>query len=131
MSGPIVVLGARGFVGSHLTARLVEEGRLVRAGSRDPERAAQQHPELDWVAADVEDRASLDAAFAGADAVVYLVHQMRAQVEDLQAAEVASAVRVREAAEAAGVRRIVYLGGPEPTGPGVKASSRVSWVTRM
>lgn len=118
MSGPVVVLGARGFVGRHLVERLHAHGVAVRAASRSPDRARAQQPELDWVAANVDDPASLDAAFEGADAVVYLVHQMRADVDDLEAAEAHSAQNVVEAADRAGVRRLVYLGGPAPTGEG-------------
>jgi uncharacterized protein YbjT (DUF2867 family) len=71
---------------------------------------------VDWVHLDVEDDSSLDAAFAGADAVVYLVHQMRDHGRNLVSLERRSATRVRQAAERAGVRRIVYLGGPVPAG---------------
>jgi len=114
MSGLTVVLGARGFVGHHLCQRLVAAGTPVRATSRHPARARERYPELDWVAADVEDPASLQAAFAGADAAVYLVHQMRADVGDLEEAEARSAQRAIEAADRAGLRRLVYLGGPRP-----------------
>jgi len=116
MSGPVVILGARGFVGSHLAARLHEAGTPIRAASRSPDRARRAAPQLDWIAADVDDPASLEAAFRGADAVVYLVHQMRADVADLEAAEAQSARNVVAAADAAGVRRLVYLGGPRPSG---------------
>jgi uncharacterized protein YbjT (DUF2867 family) len=88
----------------------------VRAGTRDEERARTQRPELDWVRLDVEDEPSLDAAFADADAIVYLVHQMRERGRNLVSLERQSATRVRKAAERAGVRRIVYLGGPVPAG---------------
>jgi len=116
MTGTIVVCGARGFVGGHLVTALGAAGVPVRAGTRDVARARAQRPELDWVALDVEDEASLDAAFAGADAIVYLVHQMRERDRNLVLLERQSATRVRKAAERAGVRRIVYLGGPVPAG---------------
>lgn len=112
MSGPVVVCGARGFVGSNLVDRLVANGRTVRAGTRSPDSARRARPDLDWVALDVESPKTLDAAFEGADAVVYLVHQMRADSPDLEALEKASARNALEAAERAGVRRIVYLGAP-------------------
>lgn len=117
MRGPTVICGARGFVGSHLTQALVERGHTVRAGSRHPERVDDTRPEVTWVELDVERPETLGPAFEGADAVVYLVHQMSDGGAGLEAREAASALAVREAAEAAGVRRLVYLGGPAPTGP--------------
>ena len=112
----VVVCGARGFVGQHLVQALTEHGHEVIGGSRSPERARDQFPRVCWVELDVERPKTLAKAFEGADAVVYLVHQMRSGSDDLVAAERESAHGVREAAEAAGVQRIVYLGGPVPEG---------------
>ena len=117
MNRTVVICGARGFVGRHLVRRLTAMGVPVRAGTRSPEAARRADPNTSWVHLDVEDEASLDAAFAGADAVVYLVHQMREVGCNLVSLERRSGARVRQAAERAGVRRIVYLGGPVPSGP--------------
>ena len=114
MSGVVVVAGATGFVGSHAVRALREAGYTVRGGTRSPERARAAEPEIDWVHLDVADEASMAAALAGADALVYLVHQMREHADNLLQSERDSALRVRTAAEVAGVRRVVYLGGPDP-----------------
>ena len=137
----VVVAGATGFVGRHLVPVLQASGREVVCGSRDPERARASAPDLTWVKLDVGEPESLEGALEGADGLIYLVHQMRADTPDLLAHERASAHRVREAAERAGVRRIVYLGGPEPqgepshhlaarlaTGEALRSSSTVSCV---
>jgi hypothetical protein len=58
----------------------------------------------------VTDRASMDAACVGIDAVLFLVHAMDGQ-PDFAAREAAGATTVRDAAAGAGVQRIVYLGG--------------------
>lgn len=118
--GPVVVCGARGFVGSRLVKHLLEQGVDVRAGTRSPARAKQTHPAINWVELEVESPATLATAFAGAESVVYLVHQMCSDSDDLEALEARSAQNVAEAAAAAGVSRIVYLGGPKPTGPASK-----------
>jgi uncharacterized protein YbjT (DUF2867 family) len=68
------------------------------------------------VHADVDETASLERAMVGVDTLVYLVHHMRSGHADLLASERAAAQRVLAVAEAAGVGRIVYLGGPEPEG---------------
>jgi uncharacterized protein YbjT (DUF2867 family) len=117
MSGPVVVLGASGFVGTHVVDALIAAGRPVRAGTRNPDRARRHRPDHPWVRADLGDTASLERSFRGADALVYLVHHMRAHTaDDLVELEEQTAGRVRETAEEAGIRRIVYLGAPEPPG---------------
>lgn len=125
-SRPIVIAGATGFVGSHLAARLRRAGHSLRLGSRRPEAAAENAPEYDWVHLDVGDPESLEAALEGASALVYLVHGMRHHTDDLVAREEACALRVRTLAEAAGVDKIVYLGGPRPQGrPSVHLQARL------
>lgn len=114
MNRSILVCGATGFVGTHLMKRLADSGHRVVGATRRPEAARSRYPEWSWTFADVEDKSSLKAAMEGHDTVVYLVHQMREDGNRLLRREQASAYRVREAAEGAGVRRIVYLGGPEP-----------------
>jgi len=56
------------------------------------------------------DRASLDGAFDGVDVAYYLVHSM-GSAHDFAHADVEAARNFADAARAAGVRRIVYLGG--------------------
>ncbi|MEQ1572161.1 MAG: NAD(P)H-binding protein [Myxococcota bacterium] len=120
----IVVAGASGFVGRHLVRRLVDAGRPVRQGTRAAGRPDE--PGAPWVVFDVDSGDGLDLALTGADALVYLVHSLAHRGPDLIAREEASAERVRSAAERAGVRRIVYLGGPWPAGePSVHLRARL------
>ncbi len=113
----MVVAGASGFVGRHLVDRLRQDGHRVLCGTRDPRRASAVRPGFTWTALDVDDEGTLDAAFVDADALVFLVHRLR-DAGDLHAAEHAAAERVLAAAERAGLKRIVYLGGPSPSGSG-------------
>lgn len=128
----VVVAGASGFVGRKLVERLVRDGVTVRCGTRDPVSARRARPDLDWVKLDV-DAGDLGEALAGADALVYLVHQMQEDHGDeLIAREEAAATRVVRACEAAGVRRIVYLGGPVPAGkPSPHLQSRLRTGERL
>lgn len=125
---PILVTGASGFAGSLLAARMQAEGRRVRALGRDPqrvrdalrrdERAQRGAPpaaEIEIVRGDALSGDGLAAALAGVDVAYYLIHSMEPAARD---APPAFAQRERRAAEnfaaaatAAGVRRIVYLGG--------------------
>jgi uncharacterized protein YbjT (DUF2867 family) len=109
----IAVAGATGYVGGLLCARLRGRDADVRALARHPGRA----PELreigcEVVAADVLDPESLEPALGGADVAYYLVHSMgRGSDGDFAARDKQGAENFAVAAAAAGVRRIVYLGG--------------------
>ena len=102
----VTVTGASGFVGSHLCQELVEAGHHVRAMTRHPDAYAGAG---EAVYGDVSDRDSLGPALDGADAAYYLVHSL--DREDFEAADAEAARDFSAAASAAGVRRIVYLGG--------------------
>jgi uncharacterized protein YbjT (DUF2867 family) len=122
----ILVIGASGFAGSLLVPRLCAEGHTVRALGRDPERVRQalartrerresQPADVEVVRGDMLTGAGLERALDGVEVAYYLIHSM----ERPPANGAAFAVRERIAAESfaaaaagAGVRRIVYLGGP-------------------
>ncbi|WP_027341579.1 NAD(P)H-binding protein [Hamadaea tsunoensis] len=106
MVANVVVTGASGFIGSHLTRELVAAGHHVRAMTRRPQAYAGAG---DPVAGDVLDRESLTAALAGADAAYYLVHSLDS--DDFEAKDTEGARNFTAAAAEQGLRRIVYLGG--------------------
>jgi len=109
----IAVAGATGYVGGLLCRRLREEDRTVRALARRPEGAR------DLAAAGCEVRRvdvlrpeTLGPALEGADVAYYLVHSMGRGAEgDFAERDRRAARNFAAAAAAAGVRRIVYLGG--------------------
>ncbi len=128
----ILVTGASGFVGSLLIPRLGAAGHAVRAMGRDEariRRALAPRPReagsdgaasaaVEVVRADAVSGAGLDRALDGVQVAYYLIHSMEAA-----ASEPASSFALREriaaenfaaASAAAGVRRIVYLGGLVP-----------------
>jgi uncharacterized protein YbjT (DUF2867 family) len=114
----VLVTGATGFVGSHLVPVLAGTGTQVVGGTRDVDRARQTHPDRTFVHLDVHDADSVRAALAGRTHAVYLVHGMGAgaAADDYERTELAAAHTFRTAAAAAGLRRIVYLGGMRPDG---------------
>lgn len=105
----IFVAGASGFVGTALVPALVAAGHQVRAGMRRPTAAS----DAEVVAFDLDDEASIDAAVAGVDAVVYLVHGL--DRVGFSQWESQSSSRFAAACRRAGVSRLVYLGGVVPT----------------
>ncbi len=102
----ILVTGASGFVGSRLGAALDEKGHEVRAMTRHPERyVGAGRP----VAGDVGDERSLREALEGCEAAYYLVHSL--DDPDFERKDAEAARTFARAAAAAGIDRIVYLGG--------------------
>lgn len=65
MIEPVLVTGAAGFAGSHLTESLVADGVRV-IGWRRPGREAPLDPRVEWMAVDVLDRDRVAAALAEA-----------------------------------------------------------------
>jgi uncharacterized protein YbjT (DUF2867 family) len=110
----VVVFGATGYIGAHLVPRLLCEGCAVRACGRNRKvLEARDWSGVESVEADALMPDSLPAALAGADTAYYLVHSMAAG-QDFGRLDVQAAENFAAAAERAGVRRIVYLGGLVP-----------------
>lgn len=115
MAGPeskrILLTGATGYVGGRLLARLEARGHAVRCLARRPEFLLPRVGDrTEVVAGDVLDATTLPAAMTGIDAAIYLVHSMGAATS-FEAADRCGAENFAAAARAAGVRRILYLGG--------------------
>jgi len=109
--GRILLTGATGYVGGRLLTALEADGRTVRCLARRPEYLRPRvGPATEVVAGDVQDPASLAVALAGVETAFYLVHSMDAG-EAFEAADRRGAQHFGSAARAAGVRRIIYLGG--------------------
>ena len=117
MSAPIqtrryLITGASGYVGGRLVRTLVDENLDVRILVRDRNKVKGQP----WAQAveisegSAENRADLDAALAGVHTAYYLLHSINLgpNFHDIEAQ---MACDFAQAAQAAGVAQIVYLGG--------------------
>ncbi|MBL3667197.1 SDR family oxidoreductase [Streptomyces sp. M2CJ-2] len=110
-----LVTGASGYIGGRLVPELLKAGHRVRCLARSPDKL-RDHPwagDVETVRGDVTDADSVAAAMHGIDVAYYLVHALAGgsgfEETDRRAARVFAGQ-----AHAAGVRRIVYLGGLTP-----------------
>lgn len=111
MPGDILLTGATGYVGGRLLPLLNKSGRPVRCLTRRPEALRDRTgPTTTIVLGDVLDGRSLAAAFVGIETAYYLVHSM-GEERDFEEQDRIAAGNFAKAAAAAGVRRIIYLGG--------------------
>jgi uncharacterized protein YbjT (DUF2867 family) len=107
----LLLTGASGYVGGRLLNRLQASGRPLRCLTRHPDILRDRvAPHTEVIAGDVLDRPSLDAAFQGVHTACYLVHSMAGD-GDFKELDRRAAVNFAEAARAAGVAQVVYLGG--------------------
>jgi uncharacterized protein YbjT (DUF2867 family) len=109
-----LVTGATGYIGGRLAPRLLAAGHTVTCLSRSAGRLRDvpwAH-EVDIVEGDLSEPGTLPAAFAGVDVAYFLVHSLGQP--DFERLDREAAGNFAAAAKLAGVRRIIYLGGPEP-----------------
>jgi uncharacterized protein YbjT (DUF2867 family) len=110
-----LVFGASGYIGTNLVPKLQERGFSVRAAARHIDvLQARGWQDVELASADALEPASLQAALDGINVAYYLVHSMAAGGEFARIDREAAA-NFRDAAAAAGVGRIIYLGGLQPT----------------
>jgi uncharacterized protein YbjT (DUF2867 family) len=111
----VLLTGASGYIGSRLAPRLVRDGHAVRGFSRNPHGDPAGVP---VVTGDAVSGDGLERALDGIDVAYFLIHSMERALGDgrFSVRERAAAENFARAASAAGVRRIIYLGGLIPSG---------------
>ncbi|MFD3545195.1 SDR family oxidoreductase [Streptomyces sp. NPDC058655] len=112
-----LVTGATGYIGGRLVPELLDAGHRVRCLARTPAKL-RDHPwagRAEVVAGDATDAESVAAALQGIDVAYYLVHALGGG-SGFEERDRAAARIFAEQAHAAGVRRVVYLGGLIPDG---------------
>ena len=139
----ILLTGVSGFAGAALLPRLLEQGHEVRALARDRERVrlalghtgAASIEDVELAIGDTVTGEGVAVAMRGVEVAYYLIHSMEPAAAEAGALGEGAAFPVREhasadtfgrLARAAGVRRIVYLGGllPQRRRPSTHLASR-------
>jgi uncharacterized protein YbjT (DUF2867 family) len=109
----VLVTGVSGYVGAALAPRLLAAGHAVRGLARDRRRVTVAGVPV--VEGDALTGAGLAEAFEDVELAYYLIHAMEPSTDGrFPERERRAAANVVRAACAAGVRRIVYLGGLVP-----------------
>lgn len=113
--GLVTIFGGSGFVGRYAARALVKAGYRVRVACRNPHvagdvRLAGSPGWVDLVQANVRNRASVDRAVDGADAVVNLVGILfESGRQTFEATQLEGARNVAEAVAAAGIGKFVHV----------------------
>lgn len=109
-----LVFGASGYIGSNLVPKLLSRDIAVRAVSRQMQVLKARHwKNVELVEADALEPDTLKQALLNVDMAYYLVHSMAAG-KNFSSIDLKAAENFAIAAESAGVRRIIYLGGLVP-----------------
>ncbi|MES2152701.1 MAG: complex I NDUFA9 subunit family protein [Pseudomonadota bacterium] len=129
----VVVFGGSGFIGSHLVARLVEDGARVIVPTRRFESAKHLIflPRVEVIEADMYDDAALGRLVAGTDAAINLVgllHSKRGMPygPQFKRAHVDLPRRIVAACAAQGVKRFLHMSalGADSDGPSMYQRSK-------
>ena len=126
----LLVIGGTGFIGGHLVAALVRDGRNVTVPTRRREvgKRLLLLPTVEVVQANVMDDATLARLVAGRDAVIDLVGILHGDQHAFEAAHVDLPRRLVAACRAAGVPRLLQMSalGADAAGPSMYLRSKAA-----
>jgi NADH dehydrogenase len=125
----ILVTGATGFVGSHVVARLRQEGLAVRAVVRSPAKAGKlKDLGVDIAPGDIADAPSLEAAAKGCERVIHLVGIIQeGRGFTFRSVHVEGTQNVLAAAKKAGVRHFFHQSALGTRENAVSEYHRTKW----
>lgn len=107
----VAIMGASGYIGGRLSSALQGRGHDLVLVSRDARSLAERFPGASVVPADLLEPRTLGPALEGVQVAYYLAHSMGSGERGFADRDLQAARNFAQAAAAAGVERIVYLGG--------------------
>lgn len=109
--------GATGYIGGRLVPRLLDAGYRVSVYVRSPEKLSDVpwRTDVEVIQGDLDDGPRLAEALRRCDSLYYLAHSMGSG-GDFESKEQHMAKVAAQAAEQAGLSRIIFLGGLHPEG---------------
>lgn len=117
---PVLVTGASGYIGGRLVPRLLAAGHSVRCLAREPRKLASRpwagNPKVEVVRCDLGDTEELSRALCGCGPAYYLIHSMMVAGREYRERDRILARTFAEAASAAQLERVIYMGGLGETG---------------
>lgn len=124
----VFVTGPTGYVGGRLVPVLLNAGYSVRCVAREArkleERPWRRDPKVEVVVGDLSDVDKLAAQLKGCSTAYFLVHSMESSGGHYAQRDLQLASNFSQAAEKAGLRRIIYLGGLGELGDGLSRHLR-------
>ncbi|NGQ91288.1 complex I NDUFA9 subunit family protein [Rhodobacter sp. HX-7-19] len=134
MSKLVTIYGGSGFVGRYIARRMAKEGWRVRVAVRRPNEALFVKPygvvgQVEPVACNIRDDASVRAAMRGADAVVNCIGILnRSGKNSFEAVQAEGAGRIARIASEEGVARLVHLSaiGADADSPSVYQQTKAA-----
>lgn len=143
MGKRILITGGAGFIGSHLTDRLLEEGHEVRildvlspqVHGPEPTRPAYLSPEAELIIADIQDPQAVRRALNGVDAVYHLaarvgVGQSMYRIAEYTENNVAGTAVLLEALAEQPVERLVVASSKSIYGEGLYHDGKGNRISR-
>jgi nucleoside-diphosphate-sugar epimerase len=116
----VLVTGATGFVGSHLTEALLRQGAQVRTlvRSRDHLRWIDGLQGVEFCTGELEDRPSLERAVAGVEVIYHVAGVIKARhAAEYEKVNAGGTSNLLDAAMNANLKRFVYVSSQAAVGP--------------
>ncbi|MEL6112724.1 MAG: complex I NDUFA9 subunit family protein [Pseudomonadota bacterium] len=134
-----VVIGGSGFVGRHVVRELARHGWRVRVGVRRPHLATHLKPmgvvgQIQLAQVNIRHRQSIDAALAGADAVINCVGILfQAGSQKFESIQADGAENIAAACAEAGITNLVHVSaiGADAQSKSLYARSKADGESRM
>lgn len=114
MATKVLIIGATGFIGSHLLNLLEKNGENIRVLARNTKKVIQNSKTTEVLCGDLDKVETIEQALVGIEVIYYFVHAMGEIAEDFVTREINQAKNLINFLSSE--QRVIYLGGIIPQG---------------